>query len=402
MPDVGSHREPIRMTYKGRSLDDLPLAAYTTGVDPDLTEEPAAPDSPQLSQQDAIALALGLQAATPPAEEQKPARRRPGLPRPRLPKFGRGGAKAEAVPAATLPTAEWPRSQPTAPIAAPAMASPVFTGSAMAPPVATVGAAPGGWAAAPPVPGAALPRVGAAMPMTAARRMAAAAGGSTGAAPSTLPPPPTFTPTSIPAAGVVGGPVRGGRARRAIRLDLGGVVRTLRNPRTAVRDPRVLLGAVGVLAVAVLAWGFLGGGGPSAGGPDGAGSSPTPGPVIAAPGVASVTLAGSLSGSYSLTGSSGSGRPSDGQLNAVWTDASGSSFTLTGRAGKGTRTTGDDLVLTFSVTVDGKAVIFSSSNKECTVGMATKPNSVSGSFVCSELTSADGKRTVKATGTYQT
>ena len=80
------------MTYQGRSRDDLPLAAYSTGAVADEPEDEVVPDTSPLSQQDAVALAMGIQApatedpapadeAAEPAEAAEPRPRR-SLPRP--------------------------------------------------------------------------------------------------------------------------------------------------------------------------------------------------------------------------------------------------------------------------------------------------------------------------------
>ena len=113
-------------------------------------------------------------------------------------------------------------------------------------------------------------------------------------------------------------------------------------------------------------------------------------------------MTGELEGTFSLTGSTGLGLPPDGQLASTWTDATGSALALTGAAGSGTRTTTPELVLTMTVVVRGASLEFTSEAGECTVGMAEKMFNVSGSFVCPEITSDDGRVTVKITGTYRT
>jgi hypothetical protein len=184
-------------------------------------------------------------------------------------------------------------------------------------------------------------------------------------------------------------------------LGLADLLRTLREPRKAVRDPRILAGGVIAIGLVVLLFSLLGGGGPSNGLL--AGASPSAGTtVVAAPGEASLTLTRALPGTYALTGATGFGKPVDDQLDSSWTDATGSSLALTGRVASVTRTTGKDLVLTLTMIVAGRPVTFTSDGGECTVGMAVKVFSVTGSFVCPELVSDDGKITVKANGTYET
>ncbi|HXG26747.1 MAG TPA: hypothetical protein VNL94_07850, partial [Candidatus Binatia bacterium] len=75
---------------------------------------------------------------------------------------------------------------------------------------------------------------------------------------------------------------------------------------------------------------------------------------------------------------------------------------LTGPASSGTRTTDSTFSLTWTVMVDGTPVTFTSSDGECTIGMAVQPKAVTGSFVCKKLKSADGKITIDVRGTYRT
>src|SRR5215213_28895 len=105
------------MSYKGRSLDDLPLAAYSTGAVAEEPEEEVVPETPLLSQQDAVALAMGLEPtpttdAGEQGDEPRGRRGRPSLPRfslpkpsfpkpslPGLPRLSGGGAGAAVVAA---------------------------------------------------------------------------------------------------------------------------------------------------------------------------------------------------------------------------------------------------------------------------------------------------------------
>jgi len=336
------------MSFQGRSPDDLPLAAYSTGIvndEPD--EEIVAEPSHPLSQQEAVALAMGIEAPAKAEPEPEPAAPRRGSGRPRL-----------SLPRPSLPRPSLPR---------------------------------------PSMPG--MPRIG-------FRGRAAAVAES----PFHLEPPtmsmsvahPAATPAATPAAA----PRSTGVPGRTWRLDLGGLGdlgTRLRDPRTAVRDPRVLFGGLIAIGVVLLGVSLLGGGN-TAGGP-GPGASASAAPGIggpAGPGPATVQVTGRVDGSFTLTGTTGFGKPADGQLAATWADSAGTALSLTGRAGSGTRTTSGELVLSVTVMVDGARVLFLSEDGECTVGMAQKMSNVTGSFVCKELTSADGRMTLKITGTYQT
>jgi hypothetical protein len=115
------------MTYQGRSLDDLPLAAYSTGVKPNEDEEPPKEEAPHLSQQEVLAQAMGIappSAEATPAAAAAPARKRrslgvPKLPRPRLPKpqLALPGRSAAAT------DDDGPRMTPAPARSAPAMAT---------------------------------------------------------------------------------------------------------------------------------------------------------------------------------------------------------------------------------------------------------------------------------------
>jgi hypothetical protein len=323
------------MSNPGRSLDDLPLAAYSTGVVEDELDEETIAEPPHLSQQEAIALAMGVE---PPAStEPAPAAPRGGgratprvsLPRPSLSRLPRFGGRTRAA------AAESPFS----------VATPVGVASpALAMPVAQY---------------------------------------------------PTSTPTSKPASPAI--------PRRSPRLDLGGLGATLRNPRRAVRDPRVLFGGMIGIGVVLLGISFLGGGNLGGGAGPEASASLAPGAVpVTTPGAATIQLAGDMEGAFSLTGTTGFGRPADGQLASRWTDASGSVLALSGRVGSGTRTSTPELVLAVTVVVRGATLTFTSEAGECTIGMAEKMFDVTGSFVCPEITSDDGRVTLKITGTYKT
>lgn len=342
------------MTFHGRSPDDLPLAAYSTGVvDDEPDEEIVDEASHPLSQQEAVALAMGIEAPPKPEPERpesEPAAPQTGSGRPRL-----------SGPRLSLPRLSLPRMSMSRP-SLPAMPRLGFRGRA-----AAVADSP--FHLEPPAMSMSVAHVPAAMPVATS----AATSRSTG--------------------------VRG----RHWRLDLGDVGTKLRNPRTAVRDSRVLFGGLIAIGVVLLGVSLLGGGN-SAGGPGpGASASAAPGiGVPAGPGPATVQVSGRVDGSFTLTGTAGFGKPTDGQLASTWADSAGTALSLTGRMGSGTRTTSGELVLSVTVVVDGAPVVFLSEDGECTVGMAEKMSNVSGSFVCKELTSADSRMKLKITGNYQT
>jgi hypothetical protein len=310
------------MSFHGRSLDDLPLAAYSSGLDPEELDEPEP--EPAHPPMDARAAALSIvepEVTAPPGTVAKRKRGRPALPRlPRLPSLRRERPAAE----------------------------PQDTRVVVHPQVSTVSTEP----QEPKV--AALPQY---------KRVVAA-------------------PPQEPS----------GFARPAPERQ---------KSRWAARRPLLLAGGVilGGIVVAVIIFG----GGWTAGGllPSAtASAAPTVAPPP--PGAASLTLSGAIAGKYDLTGTTGFGRPSGDRLASTWTDALRSSLTLTGQASTGTRPTGPDLALTWTVVIDGAAVTFTSRSGECVVGMAVKPTMVSGSIVCEELTSADGKVVIEVTGTYHT
>jgi hypothetical protein len=385
------------MTYQGRSPDDQPLAAYSTGAVPDQLEDELPPEAPHLTQQEAIALAMGIDQPQPAPEPEAEPKRRSGprfsLPRLRLPKLGlpsrpAADASVESAPAMDVMAPEMapPPMAPRPAMAPPPMGPPTMAPPAMAPrpPIAPPSVAPApriarGRTAASSVAAPALPPL-----------MASAGASASASMASALPP-------LMASGGAAALPVRS--ARRGFALPkLGALPRT---PRAAVRDPRVLAAVAVVVGIVVVLVGLTGRGGPLGGGATDASPSPVA-PVVAPPGAATLTLTGDVTGEYSLTGSTGTGRPADDHLDSSWSDTTGTSLALTGRAGSGTRTTAEGLVLTLTVLVNGSPVTFTSEDGECTVGMAVQPTTVRGSYVCKDLTSADGKLVVKATGTYQT
>jgi hypothetical protein len=178
----------------------------------------------------------------------------------------------------------------------------------------------------------------------------------------------------------------------------------LRNPRANVRDPRVLLSGVVAFGLVLLVVSLAAGGVGKGQGTALASPSAPAGPVItAAPaGDANVEITGAVTGTFDLTGVTGTGRPSGSHMASSWVDLVGDALALGGPVSAGTRTTDAGFVLSWTVMVKGKAVTFTSKAGECVIGMAVKPTTVSGSFTCHKVKSADGKLVVGATGTYRT
>lgn len=179
----------------------------------------------------------------------------------------------------------------------------------------------------------------------------------------------------------------------------------LAHPREHLRDPRLILSGVIGIGVVLLVLSLLGvGGGPS--GPGVADASPSaPVAAVATPapaGNASVEVRAGLKGTYELIGATGTGRAADASIDSTWSDPLGNTLALRGLASAGTRTTGADLVLSWTVLVDGAPVTFTSRAGECTVGMAVSARSVTGSFTCKKFTSDDGQHIAGARGTYRT
>jgi hypothetical protein len=304
------------MSYHGRSLDDLPLAAYSTGM---VEEEPDEEAESETARPAMDARAAALSIVEPQA-----------------------AAAASAVSAAA--------GAPTLPAAA-AAAGPAA--AAYRPPFAAPGTP-----VDPPADEAAAPEAG------ARRRFA-------------LP------------------------RRPALSLRPQAWLSTLpRDPRAAIRDPRVLAGGV-VVGALVLFTLFGRGAAPGAATP---GATASPSAIVATPvpGAVTASLSGAVSGEIGLTGTAGFGHPAGGQLASTWTDGKGSSLTMTGEASAGTRPTGPDLVLTWTLVVKGTPETFTSDGGECVVGMAVKPSTVSGSIECRRLKSDDGKLMLNVSGTYRT
>jgi hypothetical protein len=331
------------MSFHGRSPDDLPLAAYTTGVAPDEDEaSDLAPDPdlvapPPLTQQEiAAALAESVVAATEPVEKKsraaRPSLKLPALRRPKRAALAQAAPFQPAVAGGPAPSFQ-----------AVSSGAPAATFQ----PVAPFQAAP----AFEPV-----------------------------ARPVVVPPP--------------GQPKAAGTKRAMPRLAL---------PRPGLRDPRVLAGGVVVVGLALLGFSLLGGRGP-AGGSNGADATQDPAAVVATPvpGNASVELTAAAPGIHALLSATGAGPAVKNQLNATWTGQNGESLGITGLASQGTRTTDPNFVLTWTMLFDNQSVTFTSRASECTIGMAVGPKAVHGTFVCKKLRSGDGRHVVDLRGTYTT
>jgi len=341
------------MSFHGRSLDDQPLAAYSTGVNPDDDEaldeeatEPAAPARPLTQQDIAAALAESTAPAAPPtAITPKRGFRTPSL---KLPGLGRG-KKAALDQAAPF--------------------QPVPQGA-----VAPVGPASGFHAVATPV-----------SPTSAFQAVSQPLGQSIGKPASKPMKEPKTRPVTVP---VPGAPGRAG----------------VRSRKVLLRDPRVLAGGTIVVGLALLGISLLGGGGPNfgAGGPNGSQDTNAILPSAPVLGNASVELTGGGTGTFTLTSATGSGPAVNSQVNATWTDPLGQSLGLSGLASQGTRTTDPNFVLTWTMIVNGSAVTFTSRGSECTIGMAVAVKSVHGTFVCKNLASPDGKHVLDLRGSYTT
>lgn len=167
------------------------------------------------------------------------------------------------------------------------------------------------------------------------------------------------------------------------------------------RNPRLV---AGIASVGVILVGFsmlLGGKSPVTASATASATVPPIVTVAADPGSATLVLTGSVTGTFNMTGSAG--QPLSGNLvGATWADTLQDTLALSGPVDRGTRTTDAGLVLSWGLMVNGKLVTFSSKAGECTIGMASNPKNVSGSFACRKLKSMDGKLTVEASGTYRT
>jgi hypothetical protein len=364
------------MSFHGRSLDDLPLAAYSRGVVPEENEELA-----QAAEADVSELGHGYPPVTAndhdygsPAQagaESAPAAvpgggrrlsfrlpfRLPALRRLRATPIDEASAPFQPVHHAAEPRGVAAASMAASPIhAAPTFRAPAFT-------TPTYRAVPFG-----------------------APQLGAPAG-------------------ATPAGSTASGPLALLRDPRALLRHPRALLRDLpRDRRALLRDPRALAGGVVVIGLVLLALTMLGGGGPTSGvgGPgssqDTTGAQATPVPV----GIATVELTSGLTGIYALSAQTGAVPAVDSRVVATWADEFGDTFGLTGPASAGTRTTDANFVLTWSMLVQGAPVMFTSSAGECTVGMAVGAKTVNGTFVCKKLKSADGRRMIDVRGTYRT
>jgi hypothetical protein len=172
------------------------------------------------------------------------------------------------------------------------------------------------------------------------------------------------------------------------------VMHTLRTSRAAQGAAFAGVVLVGLVVV-------VGGMKPGAAGAE---ASPSAAPVAAAtrePGNATLVLTGDVEQSVAFLGSAGSGSP-NAALSMTWTDLGPNTLGLTGPVDRGTRSTAKTLVLQWTILVDDAPVTFTSTDGECTLGMAVNPTNVSGTFACKKLESDDGEYVVGATGTYRT
>jgi hypothetical protein len=90
--------------------------------------------------------------------------------------------------------------------------------------------------------------------------------------------------------------------------------------------------------------------------------------------------------------------PTPTLIAAIWTDPQINTLTVSGEVANGTRKSSTLLALGWVV---GETV-FTSKSGECDVTMEVKPESISGTFTCSGVKSADGSQTVNATGSFET
>ena len=362
------------MSFHGRSLDDQPLAAYTTGAVPDEDEPldapaaaPAGEPPRPLTQQD---LAAALAESTAPAEPPTAIspRRSFRLPSVKLPSLGRGKTAAleQAAPFKAIPQAATAQAGPAAAFQA---------------------------VVAPPPQQAAFQAVAAAAPKQSAFRAAAA--------PAEQQAP--FQAVAQPATQPIGKPAKQPKTR-SVKVGTPGAPAGIRSrlPKAMLRDPRVL--AIGAIAIGVALLGFslLGGGGPGSGsgGPNSSQDTTAVLPTAPVLGNASVEVTSGATGTFTLTGATGSGPAMDSHVDATWTDPSGQSLGIVGLASQGTRTTDPNFVLTWTMLIDGTSVTFTSRAAECTIGMAVGPKAVHGSFFCKRLRSGD--HVIDLDGSYTT
>lgn len=224
----------------------------------------------------------------------------------------------------------------------------------------------------------------------------AAATTPTVATPPAAPASPGVLPAGPFDAVVVQGPAGDDEAASPPRIVLA------RARAFASRNPRPVAGGAFITMILVGLM-LLSGGkpAPSAAGAVASPGAPTIAPVAVDPGAATLVLTGGVKGTFTFTGNPG--QPVAGSaVTASWVDTLQNVLTLDGPVDRGTRMTDAGLVLTWGLMLDGKLVTFTSKAGECTIGMASTPKSVTGSFACKKLKSDDGKLTVGAAGTYRT
>jgi hypothetical protein len=352
------------MSFHGRSPDDLPLAAYSTGVAPDEDDaldpnaDPDLPPPPALTQHDLAAALAGQPPA--PVQPVAPAPRRGfRMPSMKLPSLnlglgrGRAAALEQAAPFKPVPGA----------VVAPAAAAP-----ADPPPVYHAVAGPGQQAAfqavSQPAP---APSRSVAQPMAKPAKQ------------------PKMRKVTVAPPGAPAG-LRG------------------RSPQALLRDRRILAGGVVVIGLALLGFSMLNGGGPGSGsgGPTKSQDTTAVLPTPAVLGNASVEVTAGGTGTFALTSATGSGPAVNSRIDATWTAPTGESLGLAGMASQGTRATDPNFVLTWTMLIDGTSVTFTSRAAECTIGMAVGAKTVHGSITCKALKSADGKHRIDFRGAYTT
>jgi hypothetical protein len=362
------------MTFHGRSLDDLPLAAYSTGVVPDEIEQPEQATEANLTDS-------AFSVVTSTAHDHGS----PSEPGPDSASTARVGSRRFSLRLPFgLPALLRPKLTPIDEASAPfhAVHHEVRQPAADAPRMTVAPLQPA--------------------PTVAPRTLAAS---SYGVAPFGAP-SHAVSAGATPVAAMPRGP-------GAFLRDLGGLLRgpgallrgsgaLSRDPRALLRDPRVLVGGIVAVGLVLLVVSILGGAGSGAAGPDAShdttGAQATPVPVANA----SIELTNGLTGIYELSGQTGVGPAVDSRLAATWTDQLGNTLGLVGLASAGTRTTDANFVLTWSTVVNGAPMTFTSTDGECTIGMAVGAKAVNGTFVCKKLTSDDGSRTVDLRGSYRT
>jgi hypothetical protein len=208
-------------------------------------------------------------------------------------------------------------------------------------------------------------------------------------------PPGPFAHATGPDAPLLGEPL----PRRALPVVLVGLATRV---LTLLRTSRPAAGAAFGLVIVVGLVVLLGGGqNPGAAGAD---ASPSAAPIPAAtrePGNATLVLTGEVEQEVTFTTSTGEGSPS-APLQYTWTNVTANTLGLTGPVDRGTRSTGETLVLHWTVLIDDKPVTFTSTEGECTLGMGVVGTRVQGTFTCKKLKSDDGDYVVEATGTYRT